>query len=170
MRTERGCARRYLRVVLGAVLAAMLSAPVVAAEYAALKDVKGLDTVFDFSQGNPKVSNIVFWAMRDLYTNDSVKGLAKAPRTVVVLHGPVVKLITSERKGFNAEESAEVDTLQQTIREMKNEGVTFEVCMYAAKVFGVEEATIIPEIDRVPNGFVSVAGYQAQGYSAIRVP
>ena len=29
---------------------------------------------------------------------------------------------------------------------------------------------ILPEVDRVGNGFVSVAGYQAQGYSVVKIP
>jgi hypothetical protein len=28
----------------------------------------------------------------------------------------------------------------------------------------------LPEIDRVGNGFISVVGYQAQGYSVVTVP
>ena len=53
---------------------------------------------------------------------------------------------------------------------MKNDGLTLEVCLYAAKVLGVDKATIMPEIDRVDNGFVSVVGYQMQDYAVVRIP
>ena len=53
---------------------------------------------------------------------------------------------------------------------MKKDGVKLEICLYAAKVMGVGEDTIIPEIDRVGNGFVSVIGYQKQGYAVVRIP
>ena len=45
-----------------------------------------------------------------------------------------------------------------------------EVCLFAANVVGVDPATILPEIDRVNNGFISTIGYQAQGYAMVRVP
>ena len=149
---------------------AFLATPVIAGQYAALKGVSGVKTVFDVSQGSPKVTNIVFWAVKDVYQNESVRALPNPPRTVVVFHGPSVKLISSDRKGFNAEEVAELDKFADTIRQMKKDGVTFEICDYAAKVMGVDPATIMPEIDHVGNGFVSVAGYQAQGYSVVRIP
>ncbi len=53
---------------------------------------------------------------------------------------------------------------------MKKDGVKLEVCLYAVKVMGVDKTTIIPEIDQVANGFVSVIGYQMQGYAVVRVP
>jgi len=38
------------------------------------------------------------------------------------------------------------------------------------KGMGVDEAMIIPEVDPVDNGFVSVIGYQMQGYAVVRIP
>ena len=105
-----------------------------------------------------------------MYQNESVRALPNPPRTVVVFHGPAVKLISTDRKRFKSEEVVEVDKFADTIRQMKKDGVTFEICDYAAKVMGVDPATIMPEIDHVDNGFVSVAGYQAQGYSVVRIP
>jgi hypothetical protein len=40
--------------------------------------------------------------------------------------------------------------------------------MYAVKALG--PATLMPEIEQAGNGFISVAGYQAQGYSVVSVP
>ncbi|MFN2369039.1 MAG: hypothetical protein ABR605_08850 [Desulfurivibrionaceae bacterium] len=53
---------------------------------------------------------------------------------------------------------------------MKKDGVTLEVCLFAARGMGIEPATILPEIDRVGNGFISVLGYQAQGYGTVAIP
>jgi intracellular sulfur oxidation DsrE/DsrF family protein len=76
----------------------------------------------------------------------------------VVFHGPAVKLISTERKEFKPEEVAEVDKFADTIRQMKKDSVTFELCDYALEVMGVDPSTIMPEIDHVGNGFISVAG------------
>ncbi len=52
---------------------------------------------------------------------------------------------------------------------MKNDGVKLEVCLYALKVLGVDPKTILPEVDKVGNGFISVVGYQAKGYSVVTI-
>ena len=109
----------YVYSVLAALFVGLcitfLATPVIAGQYAALKGVNGVNTVFDVSQGSPKVANIVFWAVKDVYQNESVRSLPNLPSTVVVFHGPSVKLISSDRKGFTSEEIAELDKFADTI-------------------------------------------------------
>jgi intracellular sulfur oxidation DsrE/DsrF family protein len=157
--------------LLAAAALFLLAAPLMAGGYDnALKDVKQVKAVFDVSQGSPKVSNAVFWAVKNVYEDEKVKGLPEPAQLVVVFHGPAVKLISSDRTGFSAKEAADIDQFQETLRQMKSDGVTLEVCDYALKVMGVDPATIIPEVDHVGNGFISVVGYQAQGYAVVRIP
>jgi intracellular sulfur oxidation DsrE/DsrF family protein len=153
------------------VLAATLSTSALANGYGnALKGVNSYNAVFEVSQGNPKIANLVFWAVKNAYEADEVKDLSGTPNVVIVFHGPVVKMLSSDRSPFNSAEWAEVEKFQTTLRQMKKDGVKMEVCLYAAKVFGVDKATIMPEIDGVDNGFVSVVGYQMQDYAVVRIP
>ena len=145
--------------------------PAVAGGYDnALKDVKGVKMLFNVSPGNPTFANVVFWAVRNAYQDEAVSTLPENPEVAIVFHGPVVKLLSSDRSGFDTKDYGEIDKFQDTLRQMKKEGVKLEVCLYAAKVLGVDPATIMPEIDQVGNGFISVAGYQAQGYTVITIP
>lgn len=158
-------------LLLAVACVAMLSASAFAQGYDdAFKGVNSYDAVFEVTQGNPQTANIVFWAVKDAYQVAEVKALAKAPNIAIVFHGPAVKLLSSDKRLFNGAEWAEVEKFQQTLRQMKADGVKLEICLYAAKVMGVDKATIIPEIDRVGNGFVSVIGYQMQGYGVVRIP
>jgi intracellular sulfur oxidation DsrE/DsrF family protein len=153
------------------ILAATLSTSALANGYGnALKGVNSYDVVFEVSQGNPKIANLVFWAVKNAYEADEVKALSGTPNVVIVFHGPVVKMLSSDRSPFNSAEWAEVEKFQATLRQMKKDGVKMEVCLYAVKVFGVDKATIMPEIDGVDNGFVSVVGYQMQDYAVVRIP
>ncbi len=154
-----------------AICMVLVSSPVRAGGYDnALKGVKSYEVIFDVSQGNPKIANLVFWAVKNAYEVDEVKAITKKPNVAVVFHGPVVKLLSSNRAPFNGAEWAEVEKFQSTLRQMKKDGVKLEVCLYAAQVLGVDKETIIPEVDHVGNGFVSVAGYQLQGYAVVRIP
>lgn len=171
MDASKGCFTRRMSLFLLAAWVVLNATPVMAAGYdKALMGVNHYKAVYEFSQGDPKVTNLVFWAVKNSYEVDEVKGLAGDKDIVVVFHGPVVKLLSTNKAPFNAAEWGEVEKFHETIRAMKKDGVTFEVCLYAVKVFGVDETTIIPEIDRVGNGFVSVIGYQMQDYAVVRVP
>jgi len=168
---RRGLAGSVTALIFAAFLFGILAPPVAAGGYDnALNGVKQVQAVFDMSQGSPAVSNAIFWAVKNVYEDATVRGLSAPPQVAIVFHGPAVRLISSDRSGFKKEDYAEIDKFQNTIRHMKKDGVKLEVCDYALKVMGVDPATILPEIDHVGNGFISVIGYQAQGYAVVRVP
>ena len=136
----------------------------------AFKGVSQVKALFDVSAGSAFRLNLVFWAVRDVYKDKTVNGLAKAPEVAVVFHGPVVKLLSTDKKHYKQQNQEEVKKFQDTLRQMKADGVKVEVCQYALKVLKVDPKTVIPEINQVGNGFVSIAGYQAQGYDVIVIP
>jgi len=149
---------------------ALAAMPAAAGEYAALTGVKGLDSVFDFSLGSAEVAAVIFPAILDVHQNKEVRTLPAAPRSVIVFHGKAVQLISTDRKGVEKKELEAYDKVAGFIRQLKKAGIKMEVCMYAVKVFGIDPATLMPEIDRVGNGFIAVLGYQAQGYSVQAIP
>jgi intracellular sulfur oxidation DsrE/DsrF family protein len=119
--------------------------------------------------GSPKVANLVFWAVRNVYEDASVRALPEPPEIAVVFHGPAVKMISTDPSHFDASEKKALDEFAGMVRQMKKDGVKLEVCLYAAKVLGVDPASILPEVDHVGNGFISVVGYQAKGYSVVTI-
>jgi intracellular sulfur oxidation DsrE/DsrF family protein len=161
--------RRFHAIVATLLLTALVAIPAMSDEYPALKGVKGVKTVFDVSQGSPQVANVVFWAIRNVHDDKSTRSLSEPPQVAVVFHGPAVKMISTDRNGFKDTDNEALDQFAKTIQEMKSAGVRLEVCDYALKVMGVDPATILPEVDHVGNGFISIAGYQAQGYSTITI-
>jgi intracellular sulfur oxidation DsrE/DsrF family protein len=163
--------KTFAGAVLAVTLVLLQVSPALGEGYEqALKGVEQVKAVFDVSQGSPKVANVVFRAVKNVYEEEAVTALQMPPQVAVVFHGPAVKIITSGMDGFTPEEVAEIKTFQAMVKEMAGDGVRFEVCDYALKVMGVDPATVIPEIHHVGNGFVSVVGYQAQGYGVVRVP
>ena len=169
--TDQKLLKSFVYIFSQLFLLALLASAAAAGEYDnALKDVKGIKAVFDVSQGSPGVSNVIFWAVKNVYEDQSVKSLSEKPQIAIVFHGPAVKLISTDRSSFAKEDYGEIDKFHEMIRQLKKDGVKLEVCLYAAKVMEVDPATILPEIDHVGNGFISVIGYQTQGYSVVRVP
>lgn len=168
---NKNIAKNFFAIGVISMFLVLQVSPVLAGGYEnALKDVKGIKVLFNVSLGNPAFNNIVLWAVRNVYQDETVRALPEKPKVAVVFHGPVVKLLSSDRSGFEAKDIAEIDKFQAALREMKKDGVKLEVCLYAARVMEVNPDTIMPEIDKVGNGFISIAGYEAQGYSMINIP
>ena len=168
-RNNNSRVRHFFAIMVVTFTIALIAAPAASGEYAALDGVKQVKAVFDVSLGSPQVANIVFWAVKNVYEDESVRALSTPPQVAVVFHGPAVKLISTNHKDFKDSDKEALDEFANMIRQMKKDGVKLEVCLYALKVLGVDPATIIPEVDKVGNGFISVVGYQTQGYSVVTI-
>ena len=138
-----------------------------AEEYASMKGVESVKVVFDERESSPQTAvvhlNLLHQTFRDL------QAMNKNPVFVVIFSGPSVKLISKNREGFRPEDQKSLDEVANKLSEMSKDGITLEMCLVAAKVFGVAPASVLPEIKRVGNGWISMIGYQAQGYALVPV-
>jgi intracellular sulfur oxidation DsrE/DsrF family protein len=137
------------------------------AEYEGLKGLKTVKAVFDVRIGNPKSASLQLQLIHQTFKDKNVRAITKKPAFVIVFIGPSVKLISKNRGGFSLEEQKILEEIAGTISAMAKEGIKFEICLFAAKVFGVEPASVLPEIKKVGNGWISLIGYEAKGYSLV---
>lgn len=138
-----------------------------AEEYDAMKGVNSVNAIFDMRDGNLQTAVIHLNLIHDTYKE--LVTMKKNPVFVVVFMASAVKLISSDHSGFSAEEQKSLKEIASIISRMSKAGIRVEVCLFAVKVFGVEPASILPEIERVGNGWISEIGYQARGYSLVPV-
>ena len=136
-------------------------------EYKAMKGIKSATAVFDERESNPKSAALHLKVIQQTY--EELAAMKKNPVFVVVFIGPSVKLISKKREGFTSEDQKSLDEIANTISAMSKNGIKLEICLIAAKVFNVDPASVLPEIKRVGNGWISMIGYQAQGYSLVPV-
>jgi intracellular sulfur oxidation DsrE/DsrF family protein len=136
-------------------------------EYEALTGLTSARAVFDFRSGNPKSAAMLLDLIHQTYKDKSIRAVTEKPEFVIVFIGPSVKLISSKREGFSPEEQKTLDEIAGMVSKMSKDGIKLEICMVAAKVFGVDPASILPEIKQVGNGWISLIGYQGKGYSIV---
>jgi uncharacterized protein len=138
-----------------------------AEQYVSLKGVESAKVVFDERESNPKTAvlhlKLVHQTFKELETMNN------NPVFVVIFSGPSVKLISKNRESSSPEDQKSLDEIANTLSEMSKAGITLEMCLVAAKVFNVDPASVLPEVKRVGNGWISMIGYQAQGYSLVPV-
>jgi intracellular sulfur oxidation DsrE/DsrF family protein len=136
-------------------------------EYPALKGVQSVKTVFDIRVGNPKTAASHLKLIHQTVQDKNIAAITKNPDVIVVFLGPAVKLISKNREGFTSEDQKFLDEIATTISELSQDGIRLEVCLIAVRNSGVDPASILPEIKHVTNGWISLIGYQANGYALI---
>lgn len=159
--------RTIISLFLSVFLLSAFAVNVYGEEYEALKGLKSVKAVFDVRIGSPKSGAAHLKLIHQTYKDNAITAVTKKPDFVVVFIGPSVKLISKNREGFSPEDQKILDEIAGTISEMSKDGIRLEICLVAAKVFGVDPASVLPEIKHGANGWISVIGYQAQGYSLV---
>ena len=163
--------RESRAIILSVFLSICLSFVVVAnasgEEYEALKGVKSVKAVFDVRINNPKSAALHLKLIHETFKDKDLTAVAGKPTFVVVFVGPSVRLISKQREGFSPEEHTLLNEIARTISDMSKDGIKFEMCLIAARVFNVDPGSVLAEIQHVGNGWISLIGYQAQGYSLV---
>ena len=138
-------------------------------EYSTLKGLKSVKAVFDFELGNPQSALLHLKVIDQTFKDKNIRAITKKPDIVVIFIGPSVKLTSKKKEGFSAEDQKILDEFASTISELSKEGIKFEICLVAAKAYGVEPSSILPEVKQIGNGWISLIGLQAKGYAIVPV-
>jgi len=162
--------KRILSLIIAAGLVVLVIGPagnVYGETYPALKGLDSMKTVVDFRKSSPKVAAIHLDLLHKTYNDKSLRAVDATPDFAIIFMGPAVKLISTDREGFSVEDGKYLDAIAQTLLAMNKDGIRLEVCMAAVDLVGVNPATLLPEIHKVPNGWISSVGYQQNGYALI---
>jgi intracellular sulfur oxidation DsrE/DsrF family protein len=160
------------KLIWAGILVLCCFQPVAAAEYnnsRALRQVTVAKAYFDVTSGSPgKLVNQLG------FIDKAYDQLAKAgfkPQFVLGFHSAASAYVTKGSEDYvtSDEEIAAKKKVQAWVQRFKAKGIVMEQCMLAAEVYEIDPEDILPEIDRVKNGYVSTIGYQAKGYSLVPV-
>lgn len=155
----------YLSVIITLILSSATYA--LSAEYDSMKGVTSVKAVYDFRIANPKAAaghlNLIHGMISD--SNLMING--NKPKIVIVFIGPSVKLVSTSKEGLEPEQQKAMDEIADKISKMDKDGIKFEICMTAAHLMGIKADTILPMLKQVGNGWISVIGYQHNGYALV---
>lgn len=161
----RLCAVLFL--VTGVLLLSAKLLP--AGEYDALQGLKSFKTVVDMRSGKAKSLAMQLGLIHAMYTDASVRSVTAKPEFVLIFIGPAVKLVSTNTAGMSDDDKGAVAQIAKTVSAMAKDGISFEICLFAVDALGVDRKTILPEIKHVANGWISLVGYQHQGYGLVPV-
>ncbi|WP_430614963.1 DsrE family protein [Flavobacterium sp. JP2137] len=75
----------------------------------------------------------------------------------VVIHGPGIALVQTDKTAFKAE-----------IHQLVDRGVVFQVCENTLKQKEIDKASIIERMEYIPSGIAEIVLRQEQGWSYIK--
>ena len=164
----------YLPNTLGLIvgLTLLVSPPVVQAEKpadsAALEGVTAGKVVWDINMGDPKKLGLYLRVIQETYDDLVRQGVT--PDMIFAFRGRSVLLVSTDREEIPLDQHIYLDEVAELLADLnKRPGVRMEACSVACRLFGVKAETLLPRIHAVGNTFVSLIGYQSQGYGTIPI-
>lgn len=133
---------------------------------AALKGVKDGKGVFLIDFSDAKKTAFYLEIIKGTHAGLTRQGVK--PDFVIVYIGPTVRFLTTAPDGeLELEQGDALNAIADRVKELDQLGVRQEICAIATKVFKVPNETVLPSLKLVGDGFISLIGWQTQGYKLI---
>ena len=156
-------------IIITLVFSGFFTVSSVAETYVANKrSLEGLTAVqvyFDVSLKNDSL--LVFRMELIDRTVKQMKEAGLEVTGVIGFRGDASRFITADDHYVLAEEVDNKRKIQRLIKRFSKEGIIIEQCAIAAEILDIPIKDFLPEVEIVKNGYISLVGYQAQGYSVV---
>jgi len=124
--------------------------------------------VFLVDIGDAKKLNFYLEVIQGTYKGMKAQGVE--PDFILVYIGPSVKYLSSAPSSETEQNAGGILLeIESNVEGLAELGIKQEVCAVATRVFGIDNKTVFPDLTMVGDGFISLIGYQAQGYHLVPV-
>jgi intracellular sulfur oxidation DsrE/DsrF family protein len=135
---------------------------------AALRGIETGKGVFLIDFDNPQKLAFYLRIIKGSYEGMQRQGVR--PDFVVVFIGPTVKYLTTAPDDEVAMRfEGELKAVAEAVTALDGIDVRLEVCSIANQAFGVDNDRLLPGLTVVGDGFISLIGYQTQGYQLVPI-
>ncbi len=135
-------------------------------DHAALRGVKEGKGVFLIDFSEPRKTAFYLGLIRGTHAGLARQG-AK-PDLVIVYIGPTVRFLTRmPDEDLVIDHDASLQAIAGHVEALAALGVRQEVCSIATQAFKVDNANLLPDLSLVGDGFISLIGWQTQGYKLV---
>ncbi|MFO8153975.1 MAG: DsrE family protein [Thioalkalivibrio sp.] len=133
----------------------------------ALEGVETGRVIFDLNNDSPEALALYLQVIQETYEDLRDQGVE--PDIILAFRGQAVTMVSRDRERFELTEFDHLDRIEALVGEFRDQGIRMESCGVATRLFGVDHGDLLPGITPVRNTFVSLTGYQAQGYAVIPI-
>jgi len=133
----------------------------------ALAGVKTGKVVFDINMAEAQKLTLYLSVIDE--TVEDLKRQGVQPDVILAFRGLSVRLISKDRENMELTDYEHLDRIATQLAALRAKGVRMEACSVATRLFHIDNGTLLDGIKPVGNTFVSLTGYQAQGYANIPI-
>ncbi len=133
----------------------------------ALRNVEQGKVLFDINMTDAKKMTLYLSVIRE--TVDDLKRQGVEPDVILAFRGLSVRLVSNDREQMELTDFEHLDRIAEQLADLRAQGVRMEACSVATRLFKIDNDTLLEGIKPVGNTFVSLTGYQAQGYANIPI-
>jgi intracellular sulfur oxidation DsrE/DsrF family protein len=133
----------------------------------ALQGVETGKVIFDVNMADAKKMALYLAVIRE--TVDDLKRQGVKPDVILAFRGKSVLLVSKNRDQMELTDFEHLDKIAAQLADLQERGVRVESCSVATRLFGVDNGNLLDGVVPVGNTFVSLTGYQAQGYANIPI-
>lgn len=132
---------------------------------AALENLSEIHVYFDVNIGDPE-KLIIRLELIDM-TYRQIVAAGVEPHFVIGFRGKASRYLTTGDNYTLKEEIGMKRQIREKVLAFNSQAIPLEQCRIAASLLDINPADFPAEITVVPNGYVSIAGYQAKGYAFV---
>ncbi|QKI88327.1 DsrE family protein [Thiomicrorhabdus xiamenensis] len=134
----------------------------------AMQGLESMHVIYDIRKSNPNAMLVYLKGIESNRSNLIKEGVEPYQRIVFIARS--VKFITTQpSEEVEMQYGPVLEKVAAQIARLLELGVKMEVCSAATAAFNVDNDTLLPGIKPVRSGFLSVMGWQAQGYQLVPV-
>jgi len=131
----------------------------------ALSGVMTANVYFDVNIGDPAKLRTRLQLIETTYTQLVAAGFS--PRVVIGVRGMASNFFTRDADYVPEADLPLKKEIAAKVEKLRTMGFAVEQCRIAAELQQIEVADFLPQVQLVDNGYVSMIGYQAQGYAYV---
>lgn len=161
------------KLCLALFASALLASHVVQAEslnnQASIAGATEMKVLYDMRKANPKLLLAYLRGVESNRVNLEKEGVTNIKQRIIFIADAVKYITTHPADDVVVEHGDVLPLIAEQIARLGNLGVEMEVCSAATAAFNVDNSTLLPGIQPVRSGFLSVMGWQKQGYQLVPV-
>ncbi len=131
----------------------------------AIDGLKSIKIIFDVNVGEPAKLLVRLRLIEQTFSELEEAGIT--PVFVVAFRGKASRFNTRGDLYVSTEDLPYKESVQNYLQRFKELGFGLEQCAIAANLLRIDTKDFVSLIKVVPNGYISLAGYQSRGYSFI---
>lgn len=131
----------------------------------ALSDLSAVKAYYDVNVGIP---GKLLTRLRLIdKTYEQLVSAGVKPEFIIGFRGKASYFVTKGDDYVFEEDMPAKKKVLKWVQTLKARGIILEQCHIAAKLHDIDPKDILPEVEIVQNGYISMIGYQAKGYSQV---